>query len=207
MAEPEVQIRSLASLSEETREAAARLVMAADPTYYEVSGVDVAAITEGVERGLGAPRGVCPQGFLAVAEGALLGVLAYLPAADLPRARMTEAQHLMRALSKEGKVAFRDHLRAQGDGFGPVPEESIYLSRIAVEPEARGRGVGRALVTALAAIASGPPAVPCSLHVRRENEGARALYERLGYQIIEEEMARPYLTLVRPAVALGAPPA
>ena len=66
-------------------------------------------------------------------------------------------------------------------------EEYGHVSDIAVVPDAEGRGVGRALMAAAEAWARGRGYRALSLHVFVDNGGARAFYERLGY---EDELLR-----------------
>jgi ribosomal protein S18 acetylase RimI-like enzyme len=66
-------------------------------------------------------------------------------------------------------------------------EEHGHVSDIAVAPEAEGRGVGRALMAAAEAWARARGYRALSLHVFVGNDGARAFYERLGY---EDELLR-----------------
>jgi ribosomal-protein-alanine N-acetyltransferase len=58
-----------------------------------------------------------------------------------------------------------------------VGEGEWELLNVAVDPIARGRGVGRALVEAL-------PAGRIFLEVRESNAGARRLYERSGFAVV-----------------------
>lgn len=88
---------------------------------------------------------------------------------------------------------FRDELAADnrtylvaGDeavvGFGGVMVigDEAHITNLLVDPDHRGRGVGRSLTVGLieAAIAEG--ARHLTLEVRKQNEAARALYSRLG---------------------------
>ena len=65
-------------------------------------------------------------------------------------------------------------------GFGFVDEKTPELA-IAVVPNARGRGVGSALLDTLLERARGEGHAAVSLAVDRENAGAIALYERHGF--------------------------
>ena len=75
--------------------------------------------------------------------------------------------------------------RASSQGYGFVDEQTPELA-IAVVPNARGKGVGSALLEALLERAreEGYPAV--SLSVDRLNRGAIALYEQHGFQQVGE---------------------
>jgi [ribosomal protein S18]-alanine N-acetyltransferase len=64
--------------------------------------------------------------------------------------------------------------------FRRVGRESELL-RVAVAPNARGRGIGRRLVEAGLARLRGEGVTTCFLEVRPSNTPALALYERLGF--------------------------
>lgn len=65
------------------------------------------------------------------------------------------------------------------------PEESwLYIGRLAVVPEARRRGVARALVLAAEAQASRFGVTEAQLSMREVLPGNRALFESLGYAVI-----------------------
>lgn len=79
----------------------------------------------------------------------------------------------------------RTYLAAETDhlvGFAGVlvVDESAHVTNLLVEPESRGRGVGRKLMTALMEAARGAGAKHLTLEVRSENQAARALYASLG---------------------------
>lgn len=78
-----------------------------------------------------------------------------------------------------GAVAYRQ-FDAADPGYGFVDEATPELS-LAVAPDQRGAGAGRALLTALLdhARAAGLPAL--SLSVSRANPRARRLYDALGF--------------------------
>jgi len=85
----------------------------------------------------------------------------------------------------EGKALF---VAADGDewlgvvgGFVRVDPSEVHLISMWVAPGARGRGVARALVRALAAWACTRGATRVLLFVQEANTPARALYEKLGF--------------------------
>ena len=71
-------------------------------------------------------------------------------------------------------------------GFGQYYDRvgRCHLSRLAISPEHRGRGLGTRLIEQL--IELGAPALSaseCSLFVARTNPAAARLYERLGFRV------------------------
>lgn len=71
-------------------------------------------------------------------------------------------------------------------GYGFVDERTPELA-IAVVPNARGRGVGTALLDALLERARGDGYPTVSLSVDRANAGAIELYERRGFARVSED--------------------
>ncbi len=71
-------------------------------------------------------------------------------------------------------------------GYGFVDERTPELA-IAVVPNARGRGVGSALLEALLARARAAGYAAISLSVDRRNAGAIELYERHGFARVDED--------------------
>lgn len=59
-------------------------------------------------------------------------------------------------------------------------ERSCYLQDLFVAPEARGRGVARALIEAVAEAARRAGASRCYWHTQQDNAVARALYDRVA---------------------------
>jgi ribosomal protein S18 acetylase RimI-like enzyme len=70
-------------------------------------------------------------------------------------------------------------------GYGFVDEGTPELA-VAVVPNARGKGVGSALLETLLARARDDGYDAVSLSVDRENTGAIALYEQFGFRRVEE---------------------
>jgi ribosomal-protein-alanine acetyltransferase len=68
--------------------------------------------------------------------------------------------------------------------LAPAGSGQADIQTIAVAPEARRHGLGRALVVALLAEARARQAAEVFLEVRADNPNARALYESLGFEQI-----------------------
>ncbi len=80
-----------------------------------------------------------------------------------------------------GRVLGYSHYRFVG--------ESLHVSHIVSAPEARRRGVGLALLDALARIAERAGATTWRLNVKRDNAAAIALYERMGMTRAHESLS------------------
>jgi ribosomal protein S18 acetylase RimI-like enzyme len=65
-----------------------------------------------------------------------------------------------------------------------------FVAYTAVEPFARGRGVGRALLEAAEAAAREAGLQYVSLMVTEDNDAARALYDRAGFQTERRMMTK-----------------
>lgn len=66
--------------------------------------------------------------------------------------------------------------------------DELHINSVAVAPERRREGLGSELMRAVLANARKEGATRATLEVRRSNEAARALYERLGFAV---EAIRP----------------
>lgn len=61
--------------------------------------------------------------------------------------------------------------------------ETVYLYSLWLNPAARGRGLGRALVSTAVEWARGERVLAVTLRVNAENTAARGVYEGLGFQL------------------------
>jgi ribosomal-protein-alanine N-acetyltransferase len=66
--------------------------------------------------------------------------------------------------------------------------DELHINSVAVAPARRRRGLGTELMRGVLALAREEGAVRATLEVRRSNEAARILYERLGFAV---EAIRP----------------
>jgi ribosomal-protein-alanine N-acetyltransferase len=75
----------------------------------------------------------------------------------------------------------RDDERVVAYCAGWVIFDELHVNNLAVDPGWRRRGVGGVLLAFVLADAAAEGAVRATLEVRRSNEAARRLYERLGF--------------------------
>jgi [ribosomal protein S18]-alanine N-acetyltransferase len=61
--------------------------------------------------------------------------------------------------------------------------DEIHINNIAVKPECRGRGLGRALLEFVFRLGAGLGARRATLEVRRSNAAALKLYENMGFTV------------------------
>ncbi|CAH1660968.1 GCN5-related N-acetyltransferase [Hyphomicrobiales bacterium] len=79
-------------------------------------------------------------------------------------------------------ATLRDRGEPVGFGLAVYERAAVGLFDIVIAPEHRGRGYGRALVAALMAWGRKAGADRAYLQVRAENDGARRLYDRIGFR-------------------------
>jgi ribosomal protein S18 acetylase RimI-like enzyme len=102
-----------------------------------------------------------------------------------------------RRTDRRGKrpAAARFHLpallRPQGT-LGGIPPDAWYVSNLAVDPAARGRGIGSALLQDAELIARGRRAASVCLDVEAASLSAIRLYGRSGYAV---ERTSPIVTV------------
>jgi ribosomal protein S18 acetylase RimI-like enzyme len=80
-------------------------------------------------------------------------------------------------------AAWWRYFSATDHGYGFVDESTPEIT-VGVRPDARGRGVGAALLTVLADEARGRGVAALSLSVEVDNPAVR-LYERAGFEVVE----------------------
>ena len=183
--------------------AAALLYLSAKPYYDAYAGSEsrARAILERLypQRNHAASFEVCTVA--ETLENEIVGVMAAFPA--------TEGDHLARrfvALSLLQVPPLRwprtvRHLRASGRISPQPPRDSFYVDALAVTPAARRRGVAAALLDEAAIQARRHGAVSVALDTGLANDGARALYERTGFELTGERRAPD----ARTARAVGGP--
>lgn len=71
---------------------------------------------------------------------------------------------------------------APGTGLPDDPADAAYLSLLAVDPRAQGRGLGRSLLRAAVAEAGRAGHGRCLLHALEDNAPALALYRSAGFR-------------------------
>lgn len=122
----------------------------------------------------------------ALIKDAPAGAYAALPATRLAGARRADILDLFGRLSPDERAQLMTRLKTSQILFGPPPPDSLYLSKIAVAPGQRGKGIGAALVRDCIATARAGGFAAVALDVHQENTAAIALYHGLGFETVGE---------------------
>jgi ribosomal protein S18 acetylase RimI-like enzyme len=72
-----------------------------------------------------------------------------------------------------------------------------FLALIEIHPDHQGQGIGSAVISDILADAHSR-GLPVSLHVLKASPRAKRLYERFGFQVVEEREERYVMTLAVP---------
>ncbi len=70
-----------------------------------------------------------------------------------------------------------------------------YITLVLVDPRDRGAGLGRALVGGVLEIARRRGYTSCRLEVARHNAGARAMYDAIGFRLVEDRGSKDVLEI------------
>lgn len=183
-------------LDEKNCLAASNLLMDSLPVYYRIDGVDDSEMVAAVALLIGKPGSEIEKGFAAIRGAEVSGIATFLKSESLAHARLIGAQALFKLLSNQSAKHFRNSLKNYNAGFGAVPEDSIYLSRFAVDKNYKGKGLAGLLMDRfLSSIDNeGGKQNKAALHVDRENRRAIAFYSKHGFKI--HEAGTRYLTMV-----------
>ncbi|MFF2480403.1 GNAT family N-acetyltransferase [Paenibacillus sp. NPDC058071] len=71
-------------------------------------------------------------------------------------------------------------------------KDEFHIAALAAAPESRGMGVGTKLIAYAEQLAREQHFQKLSLTVKQNNEGARLLYERLGFRIVDRIDKKPF---------------
>ena len=96
-------------------------------------------------------------------------------------AEVARAADFLVARAADGTLVGSAAYYRAGTSIPPLPRECASVRMVAVAPEARGRGVGEALMRACVARARDEGAPAICLYTTEMMAAARALYDRLGF--------------------------
>ena len=173
--------------------AVARLIYLTSPDGFNLFGGDKRRGLRLIESAFATPGTDCSRDVVTMAEldGEVAGAMAAFPAAEGDERRR---RFVRVAMSRRAPWRWAGIVRVARHGarHSPTPPaQSFYIDSLATAERFRRRGVAAALLEAAerAARDRGLPAV--ALDTRSSNTGARALYERYGFEVHAEVPASP----------------
>ena len=134
-------------------------------------------------------------------DGEPAGLFVALPGAELAACRKADAVALLQETESSARRAVMERLAAVRSLFAPVAEAEWYLSKLAVLPARRGRGLGGRLADAYLAAGAEQGFTRYRLDVDAGNTAALGLYESRNFRIAHDRSSEAaglrYLGLVR----------
>lgn len=116
-------------------------------------------------------------------ESSILGGYIAMAGADLQRCRRADFLTLANYARSSKDADILSRIRQAGLVFGPVSDDSYYLSRIGVQNSARGKGLGRMLMESYLETGRASGFINFILDVSSDNRQAIELYRRMGFVI------------------------
>ena len=174
---PALRIAALSEDIERNAPVLAPLIRSVLPEYYGLLCPDAAQAEYIIVRQLKMLSEV-NAGFVAIAGDTPVGVICIYPIAE---GEIRQMAGLLRGVPAEMRGAALTALQQHAREIAPLPESGLYVSRLAVAPEWRGRGLGRRLFAAAEEAARAGDHTCVALHVHRANHLARSFYETLGF--------------------------
>ena len=146
-----------------------------------------------IERSFATPGTDNSCDVVTVAEigGRVVGAMAAFPA---PEGDVRRKRFLRVALRRRAPWFWPRIVRVAREGASRAPEppeDALYIDALATAEDARRRGVAQALLAEAERIARERGFGALALDTTASNSGARALYERFGFEMSEEVPAAP----------------
>lgn len=170
-----------------------RGIVAADPDFFRLFAGDEKILSETLCALAAVSASDYYRPLLAKKDDAMLGFLFAYPLAEM-FSRQVQSLRSLVTLSPD-LPSLRSGLTELAKSKGHLRStESFYLTRIYLEPWARGKGIGDLLMEEFQAAGIARGFSSLSLHVRRENSLAQCFYERFGFGYSDKE-ASGYLSM------------
>jgi ribosomal protein S18 acetylase RimI-like enzyme len=179
--------------TDEDVEAAARLIYLTSPGGFNLFGGGEGRGVRLIEAAFADPGTDCARDVITLAEldGRIAGAMASFPSAegDERRRRFVRVAMRRRPPWRWPRIV---RVARHGARHSPAPPaESLYVDSLATAEGFRRRGVAAALIEAAERDARKRGLAAVALDTRATNDGARALYERLGFEVSAEVPASP----------------
>lgn len=179
-----------------------RLVYASLPQYYDLFALPQEQLFGAIRADFDVAGSEVSAGKALIIDS-VAGVYFALPSKSLRKAQLIGLKGLLAKVPQDRRSEVAGGISAFGRNVARIPFDSYYLSRFAVRPDLGGRGFAKKVLEEF--LASGPPNVPASLHVHRNNRRAMRLYEKSGFRHVRDEHGATYRVMIRESGDLDAP--
>ena len=168
----------LCDLNERHGLEAARLIYLSLPTFYDQFDMPMPTLLLRIRKQFGKKNSELEHGYTILADGRIVGVYTAYPAGEMTIRQTFGLLAFQQPLSPRQRKIVHEKLFIFWSGFSPIPKDSYYLARIAVDEKYRGQGIAHQLMNHFAEETKLPH---LSLHVFADNLVAMAFYRRCGY--------------------------
>ncbi len=131
-----------------------------------------------------------PAGQLVLEEGRFIGFGAWMSGLDLMKKRLVGARVISRTSKDLIGPALVERMTTAATALAVPQKDDWYVARIAVVPDARGKGIGRYLMVQALEEGRRRGCSRCVLSVDPENNAAMQLYHRYGFEVIRQPFVR-----------------
>ena len=170
--------------------------IAADPAFFALLQRFCPDMPVRVRHLLSDPDSDMHGGWLALEGDEAVGLLVAHPLGEVNARQLVSLRHYLTGIAD--KAAFKQALAAFTRGKAPIePASALYLTRVHVAPARRGRGLGGFLLKELLRQQAEGGHATCTLHVRQDNQGAIALYQKHGFRWIDGGAPTAYRAMER----------
>ncbi len=168
------------AFEQEMRRHVGNLVFEALPEYYEKVPLQREVLLSLLSDQVDIPLTELAETYVFWDLKKILGLLSVINSKDLKLAQMSGTIILAREMSADQAITFKRALKDYGSSIEDLKAiEGKYLPRLAVAPDARGRGVARALMEHVLSLY---PDEMFALHIAQTNDVVTKLHRSLGFK-------------------------
>ncbi len=115
------------------------------------------------------------------------GCIVALSGSELARCRAADFAAFYGEIESEPDAdeVIAEIVAASNELFAPVADDDLYISRVGVDADRRGRGIGREMVSHVLELAARAGHLRCRLDVASDNRAAIRAYEAAGLTVAE----------------------
>lgn len=156
----------------------AGMIWSSQPLFYEMISQHRAGVHSDIASQIAEPAFDMPH-VLIMRDLDDVALVCDIATASLASAQKASLAMLVKQVPKSAMGSLFAQMRDYAKTIEPIESDGRYVSHVAVVPERRGQGLGRAV---MCEYLSRLEPTPVHLHVHRDNSSAIALYRSLGFE-------------------------